>query len=287
MKKINLLTILLAILLISCNEKSRGKAFRIYHLKPNKVYVTPDNKLSFGEFSKRRSDFFVVKNYDMNNEQHKIKIDSFVVNYIDKDSFLIQNKNVNWRLVFFKYGDGIDENTTHQYDTDYTIHNLFSCKKELASFYFDTRNGYESSNYNITSEKSNRGKRKIISDHFNSNTILKEKIKQEQDARGSFKLSTYKQDTIKVLAKFIKIIGGNKTQIVQYKFLESITRLLVLEGDTLNVAYSNVYERNEFPEKSILTLVKDKGRVDLKNHYIFPDYNPEKGIEELINKNKI
>ena len=119
-----------------------------------------------GSWYKRRNDFFVVKNYDVNSEQHKIKIDSFVVNHLKTDSFLQVNNNSFWRLTFFKYGDGIDEDTQHQYDTDYTIHNVFSYKKEIAVIHFDNRFGYNGSSYNMASEKTIKSKRKIVSDYF-------------------------------------------------------------------------------------------------------------------------
>ncbi|WP_025663120.1 hypothetical protein [Aquimarina megaterium] len=279
MKTTRLICILFLINFISCKKEVTDKTFKIFHLKPNRVYI--DTTAVNGKFSKRRNDFFVVKNYDINNEHHKIKIDSFVVNHVKKDFFLIQNKNVNWRLTFFKYGDGIDEHTQHEYDTDYTIHDLFSYKKEIGSVYFDTREGYRGSNYTITPDKHTSSHRKIIDDYFNTNSTLQYNIKQEQKARGSFNPYTHKQDTIKVIAKFIKRVGGSKIQIVQYKFLEPITKLITLEEDTLNIAYSIVYEPKEFPEKSMLTLVKDSANVGLKNYYIFPDYNPEKGIEPV------
>ncbi|MEW7280408.1 hypothetical protein ABW636_17590 [Aquimarina sp. 2201CG1-2-11] len=279
MKTTDLIYILFLISFISCKKEITDTSFKIYHLKPNRVYT--DTVAVNAKLLKRRNDFFVVKNYDSKNEQHKIKIDSFIVNQLKKDSFLTQNKNVSWRLTFFKYGDGIDEHTQHEYDTDYTIHNLFSYKKEIGSVYFDTRNGYRGSNYNVTPEKTDNTKRKIIIDYFNSNTVLQQKIKQGQEARGSFDPNTYVQDTIQVIAKLIERLGGSKIQIVQYKFLEPITPLIVLEGDTLNVAYSIAYEPKEFPKKSRLTLIKDSTNVGLKNYYIFPDYNPQKGIESI------
>jgi len=177
MGTIRLVTILCVFILFSCKKEDKDTTFRIYHLKPNRVHVATDTVGVYGWFSKRRNDFFAVKNYDINNEQHKIKIDNFIVNYIRKDSFLIANKNVNWTLTFFKYGNGIDENTKNQNDTDYTIHNLFSYKKEIVSIYFDTRTGYLTSNYNVTPEKVNQTKRKIISDYFATLNLSLDTIK--------------------------------------------------------------------------------------------------------------
>ena len=48
--------------------------------------ITRDT-ISHGGYDKRREDFFVVKNFDLNNPKHKIKIDSFVIKYVDRDNF--------------------------------------------------------------------------------------------------------------------------------------------------------------------------------------------------------
>ncbi|MFL0143720.1 hypothetical protein, partial [Tenacibaculum maritimum] len=103
----------------------------------------------YGWYSKTRSDFFAIKNFDRENEKHKTKVDSFVVNYIQKDSFLYKNKNTRWFLTFFKYGDGIDENTKHAYNTDYTIHTLFAFEKQQIAYSFNSRyeKGYKKVNY--------------------------------------------------------------------------------------------------------------------------------------------
>ncbi|WP_406755888.1 hypothetical protein, partial [Tenacibaculum maritimum] len=119
-------------LLFACQSKDKDKSLKIYHLKPNLVHVNKDTVGVYGWYSKTRSDFFAIKNFDKENEKHKTKVDSFVVNYIQKDSFLYKNKNAKWSLTFFKHGDGIDENTEHRVGTDYTMHTLFAPKKEIA-----------------------------------------------------------------------------------------------------------------------------------------------------------
>ncbi|MFL0105086.1 hypothetical protein, partial [Tenacibaculum maritimum] len=102
--------------------------------------------------------------------KHKTKVDSFVVNYIQKDSFLYKNKNVHWSLVFFKYGDGIDENTEHRVDTDYTIHTLFAFKKREVVYSFALRDHiptyYFKGGDSIVHED-----RKIISNYFKEHPI--------------------------------------------------------------------------------------------------------------------
>jgi hypothetical protein len=157
------------VILFSCNSKEKDKTLKIYHLKPNRIEINTDTLRSYGWYSKTRNDFFAIKNFDATNENHKIKIDSFVVDYISKDSFLEQNDNAKWSLSFFRYGDDINENTKHQYNTDYTIHKLFAQKKEIGVYTFDSQTGYRASFYwiNYANLKSDNRKRKILLDYFN------------------------------------------------------------------------------------------------------------------------
>ncbi|MFL0146471.1 hypothetical protein R8G64_15380 [Tenacibaculum maritimum] len=134
-------------LLFACQSKEKDKSLKIYHLKPNDIGEFPHYKENKKYYELSRDDFFVIKNFDKENEKHKTKVDSFVVNYIQKDSFLYKNKNAKWSLTFFKYGDGIDENTEHRVDTDYTMHTLFAPKKEIAIYTFDSKIGYRGSFY--------------------------------------------------------------------------------------------------------------------------------------------
>ncbi|MCD9612068.1 hypothetical protein [Tenacibaculum maritimum] len=160
-------------LLFACQSKEKDKSLKIYHLKPNDIGEFPHYKENKKYYELSRDDFFVIKNFDKENEKHKTKVDSFVVNYIQKDSFLYKNKNAKWSLTFFKHGDGIDENTEHRVDTDYTIHTLFAPKKEIAIYTFDSKIGYRGSFYWIKQEnfESNDEKRKIISDYFKEHPI--------------------------------------------------------------------------------------------------------------------
>lgn len=155
-------------LLFSCSSKPEDQTFAIYHLQPDSIRINTDTAGTYGWYAKIRKDFFVVKNFDKTNEQHKIKIDQFVIRYVEQDKFLVANKNVSWALTFFKYGDEITEDTVHQYDTDYTIHNLFSQKKEIGVYVFDSQIGYRESYYwesHKTSKFDDR-KRKLIVDYF-------------------------------------------------------------------------------------------------------------------------
>ncbi len=274
------LTIILCVLsLFSCKKEDKDKTFRIYHLTPNRVYAATDTVGVYGWFSKRRNDFFVVKNYDVNNKQHKIKIDSFIVNYLKKDPFLIKNKNVNWTLTFFKYGNGIDENTKHEYGTDYTIHNLFSYKKEIGSVYFNTRTGYSVSNYNITPEKIIQTKRDIISDYF---ATLNLKLDKRKGFTDHLTAVSKKQDTIKVLAKFIKKGDEDEIQISDYLVLKTLQG--EVSNDTINVAYYP----NKAPKKSngdiILTILEFDIVLGAKDAYYFPEYNGTLGSKSIKQK---
>jgi hypothetical protein len=194
MKLFKLLLISFICVLYSCKKKEEDTSLRIYHLTPDELIVNTDTIGVYGWFSKRRNDFFVVKNYNIKNENHKLQIDSFVHNYLKKDSFLIANKKVKWTMTFFKYGNAINEHTKHTYNTDYTIHNLFSYKKEICSYYFNTRFGYVGTNYAITSETFNDNKRSLILDYFNSNDALKEHIKSEQ--LPAFDVNNYTSDSL-------------------------------------------------------------------------------------------
>ncbi|QCD62548.1 hypothetical protein B9C57_08365 [Tenacibaculum maritimum] len=168
LKEVVFYGVFIMILLLACQPKD--KSFKIYHLKPNLVHVNKDTVGIYGWYSKTRSDFFAIKNFDKENEKHKTKIDSFVVNYIQKDSFLYKNKNAHWSLVFFKYGDGIDENTEHRVDTDYTIHTLFAFKKREVVYSFALRDHiptyYFKGGDSIVHED-----RKIISNYFKEHPI--------------------------------------------------------------------------------------------------------------------
>ncbi|WP_407264975.1 hypothetical protein R5N98_14750 [Tenacibaculum maritimum] len=170
LKEVVFYGVLIMGLLFACQPEDKDKSLKIYHLKPNLVHVNKDTIGVYGWYSKTRSDFFAIKNFDKENEKHKTKIDSFVVNYIQKDSFLYKNKNVHWSLVFFKYGDGIDENTEHRVDTDYTIHTLFAFRKREVVYSFALRDHiptyYFKGGDSIVHED-----RKIISDYFKEHPI--------------------------------------------------------------------------------------------------------------------
>ncbi|WP_407265489.1 hypothetical protein [Tenacibaculum maritimum] len=174
LKEVVFYGVLIMGLLFACQSKDKDKSLKIYHLKPNLVHVNKDTVGVYGWYSKTRSDFFAIKNFDRENEKHKTKVDSFVVNYIQKDSFLYKNKNTRWFLTFFKYGDGIDKNTKHAYNTDYTIHTLFAFEKQQIAYSFNSRykKGYKKVNYYFKDGDSIvHEDRKIISNYFKEHPI--------------------------------------------------------------------------------------------------------------------
>ncbi|MEZ5009575.1 MAG: hypothetical protein R2753_15625 [Chitinophagales bacterium] len=277
MKAINITFILLVFILFSCKKAEKDKTFKIYHLTPNSIAVNTDTLRSNGWYSTTREDFFVVKNYDINNEQHKIKIDSFVVYQLKKDDFLATNKNASWSMKFFNYGNGIDENTKHEYGTDYTIHNLFSYKKEIANFHFNNRVGYSSCNYIIEPKILNTNKRKIVLDYFNSiDTLNPDLVKMMQATlhylgQDGPNIPTVQKDTIQVLANFIYNDYNSSSKTAQYKVLKSMPESAAIKEDTINVLYSDTYQPETSTSDNTLTLLRYKLKFNTKYHYVFLD----------------
>ena len=275
-------TILVAILVVfaffGCKKEAKDTTFRIYHLEPNDINFPSDTLRSNGWFTKERSDFFVVKNYDIHNEQHKLEIDSFVVNYLKEDDFLLKNKNVNWSLTFFKYGNGIDENTKHEYDTDYTIHDLFSYKKEIGSYCFNTRRGYEGSNYRMTPEELNTNKRKLVSDYF---TTLHLDLEANEAFMVHLNSEPKKQDTIKVVAQLIKKREENNLQMADYLVLKTLQGNVT--NDTISVFYNSCQAPENVSGNSLLTLLEFDVALGIDNKYYFPEYDGLHGSKAASN----
>ncbi|WP_299125904.1 hypothetical protein [uncultured Winogradskyella sp.] len=254
-------------ILFSCNTIEEDTSFKIYHLKPNNIHKNPERVTKNGWFTITRNDFFVVKNYDINNEQHKIKIDSFVVNYLKKDDFLTTNKNVNWRLTFFKYGDGIDEHTEHISGTDYTIHNLFSYKKEIANYYFNTKIGYAGTYYRILPEELNKDKRKIVSNYFNT---LDLNLEQTEGFTKHLTAVSKRNDTIQVVARLISKEDWDVFYVGQLK-VEKVLRGMV-NSDTLKVSYKNNNSLEIGSEQLVLNLIEyDLVAGDGPKYYVVED----------------
>jgi hypothetical protein len=250
-------------ILFSCKTE-KDETFVIYHLKPNAVYKTPDSLIHNGGFSLRRNDFFVVKNYDINNETHKIKIDSFVVGYIKQNDFLARNHNSNWKLTFFKYGNGINENTEHIDGTDYAIHTLFSTEKEIASFYFDTRVGYASTLYDIHTKKEKKSSRKIVVNYFKNNNFFKshqQNLVESKNISGEYEL----------LKGYTLFLGDEKEEIVASNLI--VEKLL--DNDYGFFAAHKIKDRRPNERNGILR--NYKGRY---HQLAFCEYDMSKGISK-------
>ncbi len=165
-----LIPVLMAIMFVSCNVQPKDQTLKIYHLKPNDIGELTEYKDNKKYYELLRDDFFALKNFDATNESHKIKVDSFVVNYIKNDNFLRDNDNAIWSLIFFKYGDGINENTKHEFNTDYTIHKLFAFKKRQTAYSFDSKTNYLGTSYFFDKGDSIVNEyRPIVSDYFKNN----------------------------------------------------------------------------------------------------------------------
>jgi len=164
----NLFLTVLILFTMSCENTNKSAALQIYHLPPD-VTVEREANLS-GAYARQRDDFFTVKNFDPNNETHKTQIDNFVVQRLKTDTYLTDSKNVQWTMTFFKYGNGINENTKHQYDSDHAIHTLFAQHKEIGYYTFDNRTGYRESLFweNFEEDKYDDKKREIIQNHFDT-----------------------------------------------------------------------------------------------------------------------
>lgn len=135
------------LLIFICCDRSGVNELEIFHLAPNRVITNEKSIAKNGWFKTEREDFFALKNFNIENQQQKAIIDSFIINYIKNDNFLNVNDNSSLSLVFFKYGNGITENTTHQYYTDYDINQLFAFKKRLIYYYFTSDLGYVNTGY--------------------------------------------------------------------------------------------------------------------------------------------
>ncbi len=86
-------------------------------------------------------------------------------------------------------------------------------------------------------------------------------------------------DTIQVIAKLIAPGQGDKIHIAKYKVIKVVKGKVT--NDTIKVGYYfyNAYQ-NE-PDTALLKLMTYTGETKLKDYYIFPNYNANKGIEKV------
>ena len=91
--------------------------------------------------------------------------------------------------------------------------------------------------------------------------------------------STSSNDSIVVIAELTQELGGSKIHFSKFKIIETLRGNV--ESDTILVGYYFYTQKNNIPKKAKLTLFKYEGDTDLKNYYIFPNYNIQTGIKEL------
>lgn len=255
-------TLILLSILCACNPEL--KTLEISHLTPNELITNTSAHKIRGQFSNKRHDFFVIKNYNNTNEQHKIAIDSFVVDYLKKNPFLNNYDNSSWRLTFFKYGNGIDAHTKHEYNTDYTIHNLFAADKEICNVYFNTRVGYLNTRY----QNSKQVNRSIIVTYFKNNPLKLSPLKPFTEHLTTI---PKKKDTLKVVGKFLHKEIGENFHISSYKIINQLQSQIA--HDTIQVWYNSHKLPVNLSEKYILTLLEPDLKLGEQNHYFFPNYD--------------
>ncbi|MDH7447629.1 hypothetical protein [Aquimarina sp. 2201CG14-23] len=87
-------------------------------------------------------------------------------------------------------------------------------------------------------------------------------------------------DTIKVIAKQIASGIGSKVHIAPYKVLKTIKGNLT-NYDTIQVGYYFYNEREHMTDTILLKILPYDGVTEMKNYYIFPEYNMKKGITAI------
>lgn len=86
-------------------------------------------------------------------------------------------------------------------------------------------------------------------------------------------------DTIKVIAKLVSSGVGSKVYIAEYEVIKTIKGKV--SNDTIKVGYYSYIEYEKVPDTALLTLNSYTGNTKIKDYYIFPDYNPNKGLEKV------
>lgn len=84
--------------------------------------------------------------------------------------------------------------------------------------------------------------------------------------------------TNSVKAKLISFEGGSKIQMAKFKVIEPFASHLNA-GDTITLGYYNYKEPNiAVSDTAMLSFIPYDGITDIKNYYICPDYDGQKGI---------
>jgi hypothetical protein len=88
-----------------------------------------------------------------------------------------------------------------------------------------------------------------------------------------------KHDTIRVIAKRISPGIGSKIYIADYKVIKLLKGFLT--NDTIKVGYYFYKEYKNPPDTALLNLTTYTGPSKIKDYYIFPEYDAQKGIEKV------
>ena len=105
------------------------------------------------------------------------------------------------------------------------------------------------------------------------------------------KLDTIKQEFLllsvvflgpdRAIGKLIAFEGGNKIHIAKFIIIDPINSSLH-KGDTINLGYYNYHEPEADIDTAMLTFVNTYQETSIKNYYICPDYNGQKGVRRIV-----
>lgn len=84
---------------LSCNS---NEGLKFYPLPPSKNFTDNDS-------IRKRVDYFVVKNLELDNKNKIAEVDSFVLEHLPNDL----EKYSSYQMLFFKYNRRINENYIH------------------------------------------------------------------------------------------------------------------------------------------------------------------------------
>ena len=87
-----------------------------------------------------------------------------------------------------------------------------------------------------------------------------------------------KTKSFQVLAKFIQNNGGDKVHTIKYKILKNLSENKIAE--TIEVGFYN-YKVYEKAQDTVLLTIENYTLQNIKNYYIFPDYDAKKGTENV------
>ncbi|HAS39545.1 MAG TPA: hypothetical protein DCS93_03660 [Microscillaceae bacterium] len=87
------------------------------------------------------------------------------------------------------------------------------------------------------------------------------------------------KNTVVVLAKLLSYEGGSKVQIAKYQVLKKVQGKA--SNKIIRVGYYFYNALKKMPKTALLKIEKYTGNVDIQDYYIFPNYDPKKGIENV------